>query len=663
LLTARGRGRGPGRWLVLATVLQIAWSVAMANALPTLAMPGWYVAVLEAARPLAWSIFLLAMLRERANTRVVLAAVGLAALLAAAHAATFIVDASAQQRFGSGLLAAVFGLMCVEQEYRNSSENRRWAIRYLCLAVTALGVFDLALYADALLFGQFDYGWWAARGYAHALMVPLVAVTAARTPDWRLDIQVSRKIVFHSATLLASGLFLLSVAAIGYGLRIFGGAWVGVAEVLIAFLALVAAAALMMSAAIRARLRVFVAKNFFTYRYDYRNEWLKLTELLARPDRADDPADALASRALGGISGLVESPGGALWLQAEDGPFVCEARLGVGEREALPPHHPLIRFVAAREWIVDVSEWRAHPNRYDGLALPQWLVSDPDAWSIVPLTLQGRTVGIVQLQRPRVPIALDWEVRDILKTAGRQVAGYLAVRQAVEKLVQARQFDSFNRMSAFVVHDLKNLVAQLSLLLKNAARHSDNREFQKDMLETIENVLDRMQGLLMQLRVGTRPIEQPEPVPLAAAVRATLAAKNGMRPEPMLDLSADLDDTFVVAHRDRLERVMGHLLQNAVEATPAGGSVRVIARLDGPEAVVEVVDTGCGMSRAFVETRLFRPFNSTKEHGMGIGAFESREYVREVGGTLEVSSVEGHGTTFTMRLPVHGEARRAGQDR
>jgi putative PEP-CTERM system histidine kinase len=196
--------------------------------------------------------------------------------------------------------------------------------------------------------------------------------------------------------------------------------------------------------------------------------------------------------------------------------------------------------------------------------------------TIVPLVLHDDLIGFVQLQKPVAPIALDWEVRDILKTAGRQVAGYLAVQETVEKLVQARQFDSFNRMSAFVVHDLKNLVAQLSLLLKNAARHRDNPEFQQDMLETIENVSDRMHALLLQLRVGAKPIEQAAPVSLTHALQAAIASKKGHLIEPLLHIDPTAEGVEVVAHRDRLERVVGHLIQNALEATPPGPHHRAV---------------------------------------------------------------------------------------
>ena len=663
LLAVRGGASGPGRGLVAAAALQASWGAAMAASLTGAAPPAALTLAAEAMRPMAWSMLLIAMLRDGSNGRAIVAGLGLALAVALAQFVAAMADLDPQLRFGTGLLAGVLCLLCVEQVYRNTPEAGRWAVKFLCLALAALSVFDVVLYADALLYGRFEYAWWAARGWAHALMVPLVAVTAARVRDWRLDIHVSRKVVFHSATLLASGIFLLAVAAIGYGLRVLGGAWTGVAQTLVVFTALVALVALVASERLRARLRVLLAKHFFSYRYDYRTEWLKLTELLAQPEQPGDPAGTLSQRALRGLAGLVESPGGALWLRADDGGLVCQARTGVAEREPIAADEPLVAFVAARDWIVDVPEWRAHPGRYDDLVLPHWLVSDPDAWLVVPLALQGRTIGLVQLQRPVVPVPLDWEVRDVLKTAGRQVAGYLAVRQAVEKLVQARQFDSFNRMSAFVVHDLKNLVAQLSLLLRNAARHRDNPQFQQDMLETVENVLGRMQGLLMQLRAGTRPIEPPAPVALAAALRGALAAKKGSHLEPRLELDAEAERIEVVAHRDRLERVVGHLVQNAIEATPAGGSVRVGARVDGADAVVEVADTGRGMSRSFVDTELFRPFTSTKEHGMGIGAFESREYVQEIGGTLSVRSAEGRGTTFTIRLPARPPAASPAMER
>jgi len=658
LLTARGPRGGVASLLVVAVLLETAWAGAMAASLTWLAPPRALVLAAEALRPLGWTALLLAMLAapgDPRRPRILAAALLAAAVVAVVHAGVPLPGLGARERFAGGLLAAVGLLLAVEQVFRGTSGERRRALGFTCLALGAMGALDLVLYSDALLSGRLDYGWWAARGYAHALLVPLVALSAARAPEGRLAIRVSHELAFHCATLVASGAFLLAVAAVGYGLRFFGEAWSGVARTVVFFAALVALVAFVASAALRARLRVLLAKHFFDYRYDYRAEWLRLTALLSRPAQADGQDDTLAGRALSGLADLVESPGGALWLRADDGVWRCEARLGPGERAALGDDEPLLRFLATRHWIVEVPEWRAHPERYAGLAMPAWLARDAQAWLVVPLQLQDATIGIAQLQRPIAPIVPDWEVRDVLKTAGRQVAGTLAVQQAIERLVQARQFESFNRMSAFVVHDLKNLVAQLSLLLRNAERHRGNPDFTHDMLATVGNVLERMQTLLLQLRDGARPIDLPAPVALGEAVRAAIAARPGMTPPPALEVADGAEHAQVVAHRDRLERVIGHLVQNAVEATSPGGTVRVAARREGGHAVVEVSDTGRGMSRDFLEKRLFRPFASTKPLGMGIGAFESREYLREMGGGLSVTSAEGSGSTFTLRLPLHGE--------
>jgi putative PEP-CTERM system histidine kinase len=229
------------------------------------------------------------------------------------------------------------------------------------------------------------------------------------------------------------------------------------------------------------------------------------------------------------------------------------------------------------------------------------------------------------------------------------------LREAGERLAQAGRFESFNRMSAFVVHDLKNLVAQLSLLLRNASRHQADPAFQRDMLETVANVVDRMQGLTRQLGGGTRTPLRRTDVPIAAALEAVVRTRHGQRPAPALEpMDAELLGRQVLADPERLERVFGHLLQNAIEATPPEGRVTVRARRDGDHALVEFTDTGHGMSEAFIETRLFRPFASTKGHGLGLGSFECREYLREVGGRMDVRSAPEAGTTVTVRLPLVG---------
>jgi putative PEP-CTERM system histidine kinase len=277
---------------------------------------------------------------------------------------------------------------------------------------------------------------------------------------------------------------------------------------------------------------------------------------------------------------------------------------------------------------------------------------------VVPLMLHEKLFGFVVLQRPRSPLKLNWEIIDLLEIAGSQAASYLAQEHAANALMVARQFESFNRMSTFVVHDLKNLVAQLSLMNANAEKHKDNPEFQRDMLETLNHSVQKMKLLLQKLS-RTENAEKPLPQAVDQVVRQAVALKSAFEPHPQLVVEEA--GLMVVADRDRLERVLGHLIQNAIEATPRDGHVMIrVGRSanESSEAVeVEIEDTGEGMTEDFIRDRLFKPFDSTKSAGMGIGVFESREYITELGGALEVKSRPGLGTTFRVVLPLcHAQA-------
>ncbi|HLT25190.1 MAG TPA: XrtA/PEP-CTERM system histidine kinase PrsK [Zeimonas sp.] len=663
LLTVRRSDNRTGRLLLAAVVVQVLWAGML-----TLALVPWAPALpaaslLEAARPLAWVVLLLQLLGGTATPapdddpleRTRRLALALVASLAAVSVAADFLGPRSQLAFTVKTLLAVTGLVCLEQVYRNTGAEHRWSLKFLAIALAALFSFDLLLYSDAMLFSQVNPSWWVARGFANALLVPLIAIAAARNPQWKLDIAVSRSVVFHSAALFGAGAYLLVFAGVGYYVRFFGGEWGEIAQTLVLFGAAIGLLIVLMSGTLRARLRVFLSKHFFSYRFDYREQWLRLTRALSTRG-SDGPADDLPHRALRALAHAVESRGGALWLREGD-TLHCTARLNYrGPRDPIDAAEPLVGFLEEREWVIDLDEWRNDRTRYDGLALPAALAAYESGWIVVPLILDRDLLGLVLLEHPLAPLVLDWEVRDLLKAAARQAASYLGVQRAVEQLVQAQQFESFNRMSAFVVHDLKNLVAQLSLMLRNAQRHRDNPEFQADMLSTVENVIDRMQGLLLQLRVGARPVEQPAPVPVADALTRAVARRGGLQPEPSVEIDPSIAGRAVLAHTDRLERVIGHLLQNAADAVSASGIIRVRARCADGQALIEVEDNGKGMSEEFVRTKLFRPFSSTKAHGMGIGTFESREYVRELGGSLEVESREGSGTTFRIQLPLVADA-------
>jgi putative PEP-CTERM system histidine kinase len=579
-------------------------------------------------------------------------AIGLLACLALSKGlplAAWLGGAAPQLELALHLGFAILGLVMIEQLMRRAHTQVRWSLRPLAIALGGIFGFDLFLYADAMLFSQLDVDFWISRGAAHALVIPFLAVATARNTGWTVDLHVSRGAVFHSTALAVSGAFLLAVASVGYLVRYFGGEWGPALQIELLFAALVCVAVVATSGRFRSSLRVFVSKHFFSYRYDYREEWLRFTRTLAQ-----EGVQRLPERVLMALADLVESPGGVLWMREEGRGFVPAERFNVPLPEAVePPDGPLAGFLARTGWVVNLADYREDRTPYGALELPDWLMALPDAWLVAPLPAGTDLVGFVVLTTPRAPIEVDWEVRDVMKTASRQAASYLAQVRASEALLEARKFDAFNRMSAFVVHDLKNLVAQLSLLLRNAERHRDNPEFQRDMLSTVEHVVERMQKLMLQLRTGTTPLDKPHVVDLAALVRRVCAGKSEGGRTVEVDVAGDVAG---LGHGERLEHVIGHLVQNALDASQPGDMVGVrVAREDG-NAVVEVVDRGEGMTEQFVRERLGKPFETTKPAGMGIGVYESSQYLASVGGRLVIDSVRGEGTRVRVTLPLKDNA-------
>jgi putative PEP-CTERM system histidine kinase len=551
--------------------------------------------------------------------------------------------------YGLLLGVSVAGLVLTEQLYRRAREASRWSIKPLCLGLGASFVFDLYMYADALLFGRLDANVWAARGFAQALVIPFIALATVRNKDWTIDIALSRGVVFHSTAFLASGIYLLGVAAAGYYVRYFGGSWGKTFQVGFIFAAVLLLGWLFSSGMLRSKLKVFINKNFFPYRYDYREEWLRFTNLLST--RGTDTS--APQRCIQALANLVESPAGTLWLRNDSDRFTQAARWNLPAIQAEEhAEHSLPRFLRTTGWVINLDEYHKQASRYPGLELPAWLKAVTSAWLIVPVITQDELTGFVILTAPRAAFDVNWEVLDLLKTAARQIGSFLGQIQSSEALLEVKKFDAFNKMAAFVVHDLKNLVAQMSLLLKNSERHRQNPRFQDDMLSTVEHVTERMNKLLLQLSTGSRGAENPRPLELGRLAQRIVEAKANQRHDICIQASGDVT---ALGYEQRFERVVGHLVQNAIDATPDGGKIGIRVFAKSGCAVIEIADEGCGMSEEFVRERLFRPFQTTKPSGMGIGTYETAQYVKELGGKIETDSRPGAGTRMRIILPLHGE--------
>lgn len=653
--------------VLLAIVLSLAWSVAACvDQASTYTWPGYLALALDIGRYAAWLGVLLMILRPSegglsagAGRSVADGLFWLAVLLIGGSFVNLALRVShgqyepdASRHFLLLALALpVLGLVLIEQVFRNLAEDLRWSAKPMCVGLACVFAFDIYLYAEGALLNRLDLDVLAIRPLAQLALVPLLLLASRRKANWARSIQVSRRAVFYSATLLLAGGYLLFLALIGYYVRYFGGEWGRALQFGLLFVGIVTLILLVLSASLRAKVRVFIGKHFFSYRYDYREEWLAFTAMLSS-NSSPQEVGVLVIRALANI---VECPAGSLWTKAESGSgYSQSACWNVPQQDDREPDgSPLIAFLREKAWVIDIDEFRRAPAAYGSLTLPPWLAAGK-VWAVIPLHGGADLLGFVVLAPPRTPVELNWEARDLLKTASRQAAGYLAQMHATEALLESRKFDAFNRMSAFVVHDLKNIVTQLSLMMKNAQRLRDNPEFQEDMLLTVDSSLEKMRRLMLQLREGVAPPGGVRGVELAGIVeRLAVLARQGGR-----EIDTEVAEPLSTrGHDDRLERVLGHLVQNALDATPPSGRVWVrVARYSG-QVRVEIGDTGQGMSDDFVKTRLFKPFSSTKHSGMGIGTYESAQYIRELGGSIDVDSEVGRGTVLTVLLPLFDSAR------
>jgi len=470
-------------------------------------------------------------------------------------------------------------------------------------------------------------------------IVPLLAIAVHRNGDWTL--KLSRTVTWQSLSLVAlMGYAVVTVLAIS-AIDSFGGSYTRLAQTAFVFGSAAALLTLLSSPTIKAWLRVMVAKHLFNHRYDYRAEWSRFTDTLGAPGEGAAP---LEERIVKAVADVTDSAAGLL-LVADDGVFGVGAEWNwAGTVPVVIAGQALAEAMAGNSRIIELDAVRAGDVPPAELAaVPQWMLDEASAWAIVPLVHLNQLIGAIVLARPPIDRSLDWEDFDLLRIAGRQVASYLAEARAHEALADARRFDEFNRRFAFIMHDVKNLVSQLTLVARNAERHADNPDFRADMIATLKESVGRMNDLLARLsQHNSARVEEPVAVELMPIVERVARRRGASHSIAVTGMR----DAVGVADPARLEQALGHLIQNAIEASAPGEPVGVVVG----RATIEVIDTGPGMSASFIRDRLFRPFTSTKNGGFGIGAFEARQVIVAMGGKLDVTSREGEGTRFTIIL-------------
>jgi putative PEP-CTERM system histidine kinase len=542
----------------------------------------------------------------------------------------------------------ILGFAIIENVLRNASKADFWALKHWAIGLCGVLLFQLLVRIPEFLTHSDDFSVVLASPLVFLIAFPFFVVSSTRIPQLQLRFHSSRAFVFHTATLIGAGVLLQGTALAAWYVRSYGGTNATALAITVAFSGLAGVAAAVSSGTLRSRVRLLINEYFFAFKYDYRIEWEKVTRGLT-----SDPEKPVAERALRVLCDLLDTSGGAIWLYRESWrQYILGAKLGMAVHattfreddekiEALRNDgRPLVLLKAK-----DGTEPR----------LSAFLPSVDQGKTLIPLRQRSSLVGFVILHKPRVERSLDWEDEALVRLVAMQVTAYLVQEEMSQSLADARQLEDFNKRFAFIVHDIKNTIGQLSLMVRNISQFGDRKEFRDDMVITLGNAVDRLGLLLTSLTVV-----------------GSQAAGTGFKTQT-IDLNRFLGDfcaekcnlghalifhelsvtAQTVTDAVCLRRVLEHVLSNALEASQPGSPVDIALKEQENLFVIAVTDRGVGMTQQFINEELFRPLKTTKRGGSGLGAFQIRELMRELGGDVTVESRIGEGTEVTLFLRRH----------
>jgi len=555
------------------------------------------------------------------------------------------------------MLVAIGALMLLHNVYAGAASGSRQILRWSVIGLSGIFAYELNLATIAYIGGEHPGLLRDLRGLFAGMMGVLFALGMSPAGP-RVQFSPSRAVTFRTLSLLLIGSYLALMALVAKSLALIGGDFARASQTVFLGLAAVVAVLALPSVRLRGWLRVTATKHLFQHRYDYREEWLRFTRTIGR---GGDGSASLEERAVKALADITESPAGLLLMPDEEARFALTARWNwpTIAVPAVAGEPMLAGLLEQHNLVIALDEARAGIDHHGELQhLSEWLLEAEDVWALVPLIHFDRLVGAIVLARPRTARRLDWEDFDLLRVAGQQLASYLSEQDGQQALMDATRFDEFNRRMAFVMHDIKNLASQLSLLAANAEKHADNPAFRADMLVTLRNSADKLGALLARLgRYGANSVQDLSAIDLVALAGSIARRFAALHP---VVLTRD-EPVMVMGNPEALEQSLVHLVQNAIDASPPGMPVCLDVTASGLHGTIEVIDSGCGMSPEFVRSGLFKPFVSSKPGGFGIGALEARELVKAMGGRVAVESREGLGTRFSVVLPLADAVRLLGQ--
>ena len=536
----------------------------------------------------------------------------------------------------------VFGLVQLERTFTGLHSLQRWQVKLEIIGSGTLLALCALFYSHSLLYRSINFnlvGLWAV---GSLIAVALVCYSRLFRHGQGARLALSRGIAHRSFILLIVGGYLIILGAVGEGLRYLNFTDAKPVFYIILSVASFGLGTVFLSERFRRRLKVILHKNFYQSKYDYRDQWERFVQKIA-------VSDSLAELQQGILDLFCEPlacKGAALYLQdSESGEYTPSAVFNLmRDWRPFPADDPLVEMLQQKNWIVNMHEDQADldGSMISGLGAAAFL--------IIPMFFDDELTGFVVLAEQINPEDMTYEDYDLLRMLARQSIATIQGLRLSEQLTAARELAAIGKVATFVLHDLKNQVSGLSLMLDNAREYIADPEFQDDMLETIGNTVKNMNGLIFRLKnLKEKPALVVSVANLEKIVKEATETAGGQ-------IIAEGEPVKIAADDEEIYKVILNLLVNAHEATGNTSVVRVEYGQDAGLAFVRVSDHGCGMSAEFIKEKLFKPFTTTKKQGFGIGLYQCRQIIEAHNGRIDVSSQPGEGTTFTLRLPLASEA-------
>ena len=637
---------------VIATAL---WHISLPDIQENAMLHSLLLFAIECLRYLSWSLALSYLIMQTRKEKLpaiwhinLYASLFLAsALLIYALTSTTLILLTGSIWFYIKITLCLFNIVLCEQLVRSEDSSRM--AKLVALITGTLFAYDIFLFSSLFLFGYTDNDIWYARGIINSsttLMLALSIIFYAPQLKEKGHFKLSNSVILFNTSLTLVGIFLVLIALFGATLNYFALDWLNATSIMIYVMAILAIITLSFSEQFRKQIVVFTSKHFFSQKYDYRKQWQKLDAILGTDSNTSNSYE----KSLQAMLTLFACNGAAIWIKGQQFYSLVAAK-----NIPLPSESPIennlsefISMLQAKDWVFKLSQPDMLVDQKINSLAPEWLTDIEHAWVVIPLNTGDQLVGFALLAKNQLSEPLTWEDLDLMKLTGGQIASYISHQQAAEQLQHNKQFALFNKITAFAIHDVKNLIAQQALVVKNAEKFKHEPEFIDDAINTIAASVEKMDKLLLKLQGQVNVID--ETINLGQLAREAVAMNSHTRPVPKIMINAHSAE--IVADRDKLLMVLNHLIKNAQEASRTTDTITVTIDSDDAGIWVIVEDTGTGMDENFVKNRLFQPFSSTKiNQGMGIGAYQIRELTHSLRGELLVESRPDVGSKFSIYLP------------